>query len=79
MKNSYKFTRIFEPKTTQEQIFEKLWQKVINNSLEGYNSTIFCYGQTGPGKAYIMCGNDNLKERGIIPRLLIFLNFIKIL
>ena len=73
MRKSYefKFTGIFEPKTTQEQIFAKLGQKVINNSLEGYNSTIFCYGQTGSGKTYTMCGNDNLKERGIIPRLLI--------
>ena len=73
MKKSYefKFTGIFEPKTTQEQIFAKLGEKVINNSIEGYNSTIFCYGQTGSGKTYTMCGNDNLKERGIIPRLLI--------
>ena len=73
MKKSYefKFTGIFEPKTTQEQIFLKLGNKVITNSLEGYNSTIFCYGQTGSGKTYTMCGNDNTKEKGIIPRLLI--------
>ena len=67
----FKFTGIFEPKTTQEQIFSKLGNKVIINSLEGYNSTIFCYGQTGSGKTYTMCGKDNIKERGIIPRLLI--------
>ena len=80
MKKSYefKFTGIFEPKSTQEQIFSKLGNKVINNSLEGYNSTIFCYGQTGSGKTYTMCGNDNSKERGIIPRLLIsFFNRIR--
>ena len=73
MRKSYefKFTGIFEPKTTQEQIFAKLGNKVINNSIDGYNSTIFCYGQTGSGKTYTMCGNDNEKERGIIPRLLI--------
>ena len=73
MRKSYefKFAGIFEPKTTQEQIFAKLGPKVINNSLEGYNSTIFCYGQTGSGKTYTMCGKDDLKERGIIPRLLI--------
>ena len=75
MKKSYefKFTGIFEPNTTQGQIFSKLGQKVINNSLEGYNSTIFCYGQTGSGKTYTMCGNDNSEQRGIIPRLLIAL------
>jgi kinesin family protein 6/9 len=80
MKKSYefKFTGIFEPKATQEEIFSKLGYKVIDNSLEGYNSTIFCYGQTGSGKTYTMCGKDNSKERGIIPRLLIsFFNRIR--
>ena len=73
MRKSYefKFSGIFEPKTTQEEVFAKLGNKVITNSLEGYNSTIFCYGQTGSGKTYTMCGNDNSKERGLIPRLLI--------
>ena len=73
MRKSYefKFTGIFESTTTQEQIFSKLGNKVINNSLDGYNSTIFCYGQTGSGKTYTMCGNDNEEQRGIIPRLLI--------
>ena len=73
MRKSYefKFSGIFESTTTQEQIFSKLGNKVINNSLDGYNSTIFCYGQTGSGKTYTMCGNDNEEQRGIIPRLLI--------
>ena len=39
------------------------------NVLEGYNGTIFAYGQTGTGKTHTMSGkeNDN-KERGIMPR-----------
>ena len=52
LKKSYefKFTGIFEPKTTQEQIFTKLGQKVINDSLEGYNSTFFLLWTNGLGK-----------------------------
>jgi chromosomal replication initiation ATPase DnaA len=37
--------------------------------LEGYNGTIFAYGQTGTGKTHTMTGKeDDYKERGIIPR-----------
>ena len=73
LKKSYdfKFTDIFLPTTTQEEIFTKIGKNIINNSLEGYNNTVFCYGQTGSGKTYTMCGSKNWKERGIIPRLLV--------
>ena len=77
----FKFTEIFEPDSTQEEIFNKIGNKIINSSLEGYNSTLFCYGQTGSGKTYTICGKNssniniekigNSPERGIIPRLLI--------
>ena len=77
----FKFTGIFEPDSTQEEIFNKIGNKIINSSLEGYNSTLFCYGQTGSGKTYTICGKNSLNiniekignspERGIIPRLLI--------
>ena len=39
--------------------------------LEGYNSTILAYGQTGTGKTYTMEGfkfNCGDPQRGIIPR-----------
>ena len=37
--------------------------------LEGYNSTIFAYGQTGCGKSFSMQGiSDPASQRGIIPR-----------
>ena len=37
--------------------------------LEGYNGTIFAYGQTGCGKSFSMQGiHDPPTQRGIIPR-----------
>ena len=37
--------------------------------MQGYNGTIFCYGQTGAGKTFTMSGSqNNFKYRGIIPR-----------
>ena len=43
----FKFNGIFEPNATQEEIFKTIGPKIIDTSLEGYNSTLFCYGQTG--------------------------------
>jgi hypothetical protein len=37
--------------------------------LEGYNGTIFAYGQTGTGKTYTMSGEpDDYLQKGIMPR-----------
>lgn len=49
---------------------------ITQNVLEGYNGTIFAYGQTGTGKTHTMSGIDSDKgneekvfeERGIMPR-----------
>ncbi len=41
----------------------------MESVLEGYNGTIFAYGQTGTGKTFTMEGKDNPpSQRGIIPR-----------
>ena len=38
--------------------------------MEGYNGTVFAYGQTGCGKSFSMQGiKDPATQRGIIPRL----------
>ena len=36
--------------------------------MEGYNGTIFAYGQACTGKTYTMEGNDNETDKGIVPR-----------
>lgn len=43
---------------------------MLQSVLEGYNSTIFVYGQTGCGKSYTMegCKISNPPEKGIISR-----------
>lgn len=32
---------------TQEEIFETIGVDLCKHALDGYNSTLFCYGQTG--------------------------------
>jgi kinesin family protein 3/17 len=60
---------VFDDKSIQEHVYEKTAFKLVENVLEGYNGTIFAYGQTGCGKTHSMVGKLNVEEeRGIIPR-----------
>ena len=36
--------------------------------MDGYNGTIFAYGQTGCGKTHTMMGTNTEEGKGIIPR-----------
>lgn len=41
----------------------------MDSVLDGYNGTIFAYGQTGCGKTHTMMGSSESEEsKGIIPR-----------
>ena len=66
----YTFDRVFGPKSTQLETFEYVAKPVVVDVLEGYNATIFAYGQTSSGKTYTMEGPDivDAELRGIIPR-----------
>ncbi|XP_078716120.1 kinesin-like protein KIF9 isoform X1 [Lampetra fluviatilis] len=57
--------------TNQEMVYRETAREVVSRTLDGYNGTIMCYGQTGAGKSYTMTGStENFSERGIIPRVL---------
>ena len=53
----------------QENIFAETAFPVCENVLQGYNGTIFAYGQTGTGKTHTITGilKDD-KQKGIMPR-----------
>ncbi|CAF0865863.1 unnamed protein product [Adineta ricciae] len=58
----------------QEDIFNAVAKDVIHQTLDGYNGTIMCYGQTGAGKTHTMTGfSESYQNRGIIPRSLQYL------
>ncbi|XP_033855803.1 kinesin-1 heavy chain isoform X4 [Acipenser ruthenus] len=66
----YAFDRVFQSNTSQEQVYNLCAQKIVKDVLEGYNGTIFAYGQTSSGKTHTMEGilhdSDGM---GIIPRI----------
>ena len=77
----FTFDSIFDMDSLQEDVYNITAKQAVQSVLEGYNSTIFCYGQTGTGKTYTMEGftyESKNPNRGIIQRTIqdIF-NFIE--
>jgi kinesin family protein 5 len=68
----YTFDRVFHTETTQAEIYAAAAAPITQAVLQGYNGTIFAYGQTSSGKTFTMTGNpDDLHDpevNGIIPR-----------
>jgi kinesin family protein 5 len=55
----------------QKDVFDFSIKPTVDDILNGYNGTVFAYGQTGAGKSYTMMGTDidNDEGRGVIPRI----------
>lgn len=67
----FTFDHAFDMDASQQEVYEITAKPAVLSILEGYNSTIFAYGQTGTGKTFTMEGftyNSTDIQRGIIPR-----------
>uniref|UniRef100_A0A8C5NBY3 Kinesin-like protein n=1 Tax=Gouania willdenowi TaxID=441366 RepID=A0A8C5NBY3_GOUWI len=65
---TFTFDTVFGPESKQLDVYNLTARPIIDSVLEGYNGTIFAYGQTGTGKTYTMEGVRAVPEqRGIIP------------
>lgn len=56
--------KVFDGQNTRE-IYDQVARQIIESSLDGFNGTIFAYGQTSSGKTHTMQGSPN--EPGVIP------------
>ncbi|KAL5209439.1 hypothetical protein ABZP36_005062 [Zizania latifolia] len=71
---TFTFDRVFGPKAQQRAIYDHAVAPIVNDVLEGYNCTVFAFGQTGTGKTYTMEGEMRQKvgelsaTAGVIPR-----------
>ncbi|XP_032080438.1 kinesin heavy chain [Thamnophis elegans] len=66
----YVFDRVLPPNTSQEQVYNACAKQIVKDVLEGYNGTIFAYGQTSSGKTHTMEGKlHDPQLMGIIPRI----------
>ncbi|KAE8330444.1 Kinesin heavy chain [Aspergillus flavus] len=68
---SFTFDRVFPMNSKQTDIFDFSIRPTVDDILNGYNGTVFAYGQTGAGKSYTMMGSDIDDDigKGIIPRI----------
>ncbi|UJR28430.1 hypothetical protein I4U23_009670 [Adineta vaga] len=65
---AYTFDHVFGPNSKQVDVYNLVARPIVDAVLEGYNGTIFAYGQTGTGKTFTMEGKkDDIKNYGIIP------------
>lgn len=52
--HSFVFDYVYDQNSTQRKVYETTARNVVESSLQGYNATIFAYGQTGTGKTFTM-------------------------
>ncbi|XP_066431288.1 kinesin heavy chain [Eleutherodactylus coqui] len=66
----YVFDKVLPPNTSQEQVYNACAKQIVKDVLDGYNGTIFAYGQTSSGKTHTMEGKlHDHQLMGIIPRI----------
>jgi hypothetical protein len=65
-RQTYEYDTIFGPGCSQADVFAEC-KTMVQSAVDGYNATIFTYGQTGAGKTWTLYGSG--AEPGISPRL----------
>lgn len=55
--NSHSYDCVFAPGIGTSEVYSKQCKEIVEGSLEGYNGTVFCYGQTSSGKTFTLLGD----------------------
>jgi len=67
----YKFTQALAPEMDNDEAFDIVIKPLIDRVLDGYNSLVIAYGQTGAGKTYTLLGKPKLGVTGMLTRSLV--------
>jgi len=63
-KKSWTFDRVYSPLDNNSAVYSDTAADIIEKTVEGFNTTIFAYGQTSSGKTHTMYGTS--EENGVI-------------
>jgi centromeric protein E len=61
----FKFDNVFDEDASTPEIYHIIARPITKAALNGYNGSVFMYGQTTSGKTYTMLGTP--KSPGILP------------
>jgi len=50
----FTFDEVLAPKTSQEEVYSTCVESLVKSIFEGYNATVFAYGQTVSSNLYNM-------------------------
>jgi len=65
----FTFDSVYDWNSEQEGVFAETAYTICENVIQGYNGTIFAYGQTGTGKTFTISGvPKDPVLKGIMPR-----------
>jgi len=68
----FTYDAVFDERHSQQQIFEDTALEIVESVMDGFNGTIFAYGQTGAGKSHTMTGpsgpDAKPEDQGLLPR-----------
>ncbi|OMJ66260.1 hypothetical protein SteCoe_36958 [Stentor coeruleus] len=67
----FNFDYVFRTTSQQRQVYEISAKPIVEAVMQGFNGTVFAYGQTSSGKTFTMTGPDleNPETMGVIPRM----------
>ncbi|XP_044174790.1 kinesin-II 95 kDa subunit-like [Acropora millepora] len=64
----FTYDSVYDWNSKQIELYDETFRQLVDSVLEGYNGTIFAYGQTGTGKTFTMEGvRTDPVLRGVIP------------
>ncbi|PFX18858.1 Centromere-associated protein E [Stylophora pistillata] len=64
--SSYFFDRIFDMSSSTQDVYDEFGRPTVLSAMDGFNGTLFAYGQTSSGKTHTMMGDGNCQ--GVIPK-----------
>eukprot|EP00357_Protocruzia_adherens_P008266 CAMPEP_0115016942 /NCGR_PEP_ID=MMETSP0216-20121206/27785_1 /TAXON_ID=223996 /ORGANISM="Protocruzia adherens, Strain Boccale" /LENGTH=259 /DNA_ID=CAMNT_0002387591 /DNA_START=38 /DNA_END=814 /DNA_ORIENTATION=+ len=62
---NFKFDNVFSQEINTQKIYHTVGRPITQSVLDGYNGTIFMYGQTTSGKTFTMLGSP--ESPGVLP------------
>eukprot|EP00616_Rhizochromulina_sp_CCMP1243_P017821 CAMPEP_0118966644 /NCGR_PEP_ID=MMETSP1173-20130426/4091_1 /TAXON_ID=1034831 /ORGANISM="Rhizochromulina marina cf, Strain CCMP1243" /LENGTH=1179 /DNA_ID=CAMNT_0006915457 /DNA_START=13 /DNA_END=3552 /DNA_ORIENTATION=+ len=65
----FTFDVAFPMEVTQLEVFDRIGVDIVKTAYNGYNASMFAYGQTSSGKSFSMMGIRGTSLVGLIPRI----------